>query len=88
MHGVVVLQVEEVLGRAVVGVEVVNVAGAAPFEGFEGLEFGADEGEDGLLLVAEVYDGGVGCGEEVDQRQLQRVEVLHLVYFNPAVFCG
>ena len=84
-HGEVVLQVEEVARRAVVGVEVVDVLAAAALEVLEGLQLGADEGEDGLLLVAEVDDGGVGCGEEVDQGELQRIEVLHLVHLDPAV---
>ena len=85
-HREVVLQVEEVLRRAVVGVQVVYMALATPFQGFEGFEFGTDEREDGLLLVAEVHDGGVVGGEEVHQRQLQRVEVLHLVNLYPGVF--
>ena len=69
--GKVVLHVEKVAWRTVVGVQVVYVVFAALFQRFEGLQFGADEGEYGLLLVAEVDDGGVRRREEVHQGKLQ-----------------
>ena len=77
--GIGVEEVEQVVGRAVVLSQMVEVGTATVFELFEGVEFGSHEGEDGLLLVAQIDGGGVGGGEEVDNGHLEEVEVLHLV---------
>jgi len=54
----------------VVFAKMVKIGGTAAFEILKGIEFGSYEGEDGLLLVAKVDDGGVVGGEEVDDGQL------------------
>ena len=61
------------------------IAGAALLQGLEGLQLGSDKREDCLLLVTEVNDGGVVGSQQVYQRKLQRVEVLHLVNLNPFI---
>ena len=87
--GVAVEDVEQILGRAVVLVEVVEVVVAAALtEQAEGVGLGAHKGENGLLGIAEVDHGGIGGGEAVDDGQLKRVQVLHLVHLQPAEAVG
>lgn len=85
--GVGVEEVEEVFWRTVVLVEVYDVAVAFVFEQFELAYLSTQEGEDGLLLVAEIHDGGGGRGvdEQVDDGRLEGVEVLDFVDLNPGI---
>ena len=64
----------------------VDVPGAALFQLFERTHACAHEREYGLLLIAEIHHRGCIVGSEiVDQPQLQRVEVLHLVNLYPVI---
>ena len=78
--------VEQILRRAVVHREVVQVARSLLLERRERVYLCAHEREYGLLLVAEEHHRAVGArGEQLDDSQLQLVEVLHLVYLHPCV---
>ena len=95
VHGIAIEKVEKVFRRTMVLSEIMYVAFATVLEQSQRGEFGTHKREDSLLLVAKIDDAaliGQGMGivlgrllykgsrrEFIDNGELQRVEVLHLV---------
>ena len=50
----------------------------------ERIEFGTHKGENGLLFIAEKHHRSIIVGRyRIDDSQLQKVQILHLVYLDP-----
>ena len=78
--------VQQVLGRTVVVVQMMDPAGAARTETFERLQLRADERENGLLLIAQVDDARVVLlSKYINDSQLQWAQVLDFIDLNPTI---
>ena len=84
-YRVLVKNIQQVFRRAVVLAQMVNIGTATVAQILQCLQSGTHKREYRLLLIAQIhYRGIVGC-KQVYYRQLQEVEILHLIYLYPLV---
>ena len=83
---IVVEDIQQILRRTVVALQMMDVAFAAHLQERQRLHFRSHEREDGLLLVAQVHHCRlVVRRQQVDDGKLHGVEVLHLVHLYPRI---
>ena len=86
LFAILVKDIQQVLRRTVVLEEVMETAlAAALFQHGEGVCLSTHKRKDGLLRITQIHHRRIIIRKQVDDGQLQRVQVLHLVYLQPFI---